>query len=106
MKTSAVRWMGTLLMTAVLVGNFSQLDSGKLFAAPKPEQGSQAAKVVNLNTATAEELETLRGIGPAIAGRILDYRKEHGRFERVEDLTNVRGIGEAKFQKMKNQLSV
>lgn len=50
---------------------------------------------VDINTATSEELQTLPGIGPAIAERIIAYREEHGSFASVEDLLNVKGIGEA-----------
>ncbi len=51
------------------------------------------AAVVDINSATAEELQTLRGIGPALAQRIVEYRREHGPFRRVEDITLVKGIG-------------
>ena len=55
---------------------------------------------VNINTATLQELELLPGIGPAIAQRIVDYRAENGRFNTVEDIMNVRGIGQATFEKL------
>ena len=77
------------------------------YAAPdKDVKIENPAKVVNINTATSEELQTVRGIGPAIAGRILDYRKEKGRFEKIEDLAKVHGVGEAKLQRMKAQVSI
>ena len=53
-----------------------------------------ASKVVHVNRATLEELETLPGIGPALAQRILDYRSTHGNFTSLESLTAVSGIGE------------
>ena len=58
---------------------------------------SPASGLVNINTATATELESLHGIGPAIAKRIIDYRQSHGNFARPEDLVNVRGIGQSKL---------
>jgi competence ComEA-like helix-hairpin-helix protein len=63
-------------------------------------------KKVNINTATAEELCTLPGIGPGIAGDIIEYRTQHGPFSSEDDLTNVRGIGRVKFEKVKDLVTV
>lgn len=60
---------------------------------------------VHLNTATAEELETLLGVGAVTAQRIVEYRSAHG-FARIEDLMNVKGIGQAKFKKMQPWLDL
>lgn len=60
---------------------------------------------VDLNTASLKELDTLPGIGPATAERILEFRKKNGPFKRVEDLMNVRGIGERKFLKLKDRIT-
>lgn len=61
---------------------------------------------VNINTATQTLLETLPGIGPSTAIKILEYRKEKGRFKSIEDIKEVSGIGEAKFEKMKEFISI
>ncbi|MCM3596304.1 helix-hairpin-helix domain-containing protein [Metabacillus idriensis] len=61
---------------------------------------------VNLNKATAEDLQTLTGIGPAKAEAILSYREEAGGFKTIEDLMNVSGIGEKSFEKLKDSISV
>ena len=70
-------------------------------------QESEAALTgkVHLNTATAEELETLPGVGAVTAQRIVEYRSAHG-FARIEDLMNVKGIGQAKFKKMQPWLDL
>jgi competence protein ComEA len=62
--------------------------------------------VLNINTATAAEFEALPGIGPKMAQRIVEYREKNGAFKKVEDLMNVKGIGEKNFMKLKNQLTV
>ncbi len=96
-----------LQVLAVLAVAGVSLAGNLAYAAPnKDVKIENPAKVVNINTATSEELQTVRGIGPAIAGRILEYRKEKGRFEKLEDLAKVHGIGEAKLQRMKAQVSI
>ena len=62
--------------------------------------------VVNLNTATKDELIALPGIGPAKAQAILDYRGQHGGFKDVEELKDVKGIGAKRFEKLKAELTV
>ena len=61
---------------------------------------------INLNTATAEELIAVPGIGEVTAGRILEYRAQIGRFESVDELLEVKGIGEKKLASMREYLSV
>ena len=59
---------------------------------------------VNINTANQTELETLNGIGPSTALKIINYRKQNGNFEKIEDIKNVPGIGENKFDNIKNNI--
>jgi len=61
---------------------------------------------ININTASLTELQKLPRIGPQVAQRIIDYRKEHGNFKRVEDIMKVRGIGEKTFNQLKDLITV
>lgn len=61
---------------------------------------------VNINTATLNELDSLPGIGPSTAQKIIDYREENGNFKTIEDLQNVKGIGDAKFEEIKDKIIV
>ena len=62
--------------------------------------------LVNINEATQTELETLPGIGPSIALKIILYRKENGKFSTIEDIKNISGIGENKFESIKDLISL
>jgi len=80
-------------------------------AAAQAPAGRTAAKpavalTVNINTASATDLEALPGIGAKTAARIIEYRQKNGPFKKVEELMNVRGIGEKNFLKLKNQITV
>ena len=81
-------------------------------AAPPPCAAAPAAASpttetkININTASAEELTTLPGIGPSYAQRIIEHREKNGPFKKVEDLLNVRGIGEKTFEKIRDRLPV
>ena len=71
-------------------------------AAAKPAPTSK----VYLNTASAEQLATLPGVGPALAGRIVEYRQKSGSFRATKDVMNVKGIGEKNFAKIEAWLTV
>ena len=61
---------------------------------------------IDLNKATLSQLDSLPGIGPVIAERILELREKSGPYKRIEDLMNIRGIGEKKFLKLKDLITV
>ena len=67
---------------------------------------NMAFAAVNLNTATASDLDGIKGIGPSKAKAIIDYRSKNGPFKSVEDLKNVKGFGEKSITKLKGELSV
>jgi comEA protein len=71
-----------------------------------PPAAKAAVEKININTAGLTELQKLPNIGPKIAQRILDYRKQNGDFKKAEDLMKVRGIGEKVFLKIKDFLAV
>lgn len=71
-----------------------------------PIAHGQAPALVNLNSATAEQLDALPGVGPVLAKRIVDYRTQHGPFGSVDQLREVSGIGAAKFASLRNKVTV
>ena len=76
-------------------------------ASPQPQEAAAAAKsTINLNTATADQLTSLPGIGPKTAERILEYRTKSGGFKKIEEMMNVKGIGEKSFLKLKPLVTV
>jgi competence protein ComEA len=81
--------------------------------APAPTSGSSspaspsgAGSVVNINTASADQLDALPGVGPSTAQAIIDYRTAHGPFTSVDDLAAVKGIGPAKLAQLKDKARV
>jgi len=68
--------------------------------------GAQPGRLINLNTATASELDSLTGVGPSTAKAIIAYRTKKGSFSKVEDLLNVPGIGPAKLAALRDQVTV
>ncbi|MFC2728413.1 MAG: helix-hairpin-helix domain-containing protein [Centipeda sp. (in: firmicutes)] len=68
--------------------------------------GKNAEGLINLNTASEKELQELPGIGPAMSARIIEYREANGDFQNIEDIKKVRGIGNAKFEKLKDKVTI
>jgi competence protein ComEA len=83
--------LGALLCGPALLAQQPAADAAR--AAVQPQ--------INLNTATLAQLETLPGIGPTLAARIIEHRQKNGPFKKIEELMNVKGIGEKNFLKLK-----
>lgn len=71
----------------------------------EPQNKKESLKV-NINTATSDELQRLPGIGESMASKIITYRKENGKFQKIEDLKNVSGIGDIKYNNIKKYIYV
>ena len=104
--------MRTFVLTA-FVTLFVLIAAAPLVAAQASTQAQQSAppaqsagSLINLNSATQAELEKLPGVGPAMAKQIIEYRQKNGGFKKVEELMNVKGIGEKSFLKLKTLVTV
>jgi len=100
--------MRTTLSTALVLCTLflaAPLFTASAHAQSAPAPAAEKA-TLNLNAATVEQLATLPGIGPKVAERILEYRTKNGGFKKIEDLMNVKGIGEKSFLKIKPLVSV
>ena len=106
----------TLMFCCVLLGiyfgrnsshNYITVNNTSTSAIEKPTEATQATVgKININTASEQQLTLLPGIGEAITKRIVDYRTEHGDFAAIEDIMNVSGIGEKKFEQLKEYIVV
>lgn len=96
----SIRKAGAWLALSALVAIAVLAVPATAFGAATEEKASR----VNVNTATAEEIASLPGIGPSYAKRIVEYREKNGPFKRVEDLLNVQGIGEKTLDKIRDKV--
>ena len=95
-----------LAAAAILAG---LLAVGTVGAAPAPQKAGEAGKtgaVVDLNVATEAQLQDVPGIGPSLAKKIVEFRKENGPFKTVDDLMKIRGIGEKSIERLRPYLTV
>ena len=79
---------------------------GRIGSSGSSSAGSISSKdgQININTADEKTLDELPGVGPAMAKRIVEYRETEGAFQSIEDIKKIKGIGEAKFNRMKDKL--
>lgn len=94
-----------IIFTAIflaLIGLIAALPSGDSGTLAILGEEKATQYFIDINTATADELDSLSGIGPALAKQIIDYRKTHGNFKTTEDLTNVPGIGDKTLDRIRD----
>ena len=97
-------WGALALCALLFSGSAASAQQAPPKAAGTPAVAARPA--VNLNTATLDQLETLPGVGRATAERIVEYRQKNGAFKKVEELMNIRGIGEKSFLKLRPMVFV
>jgi competence protein ComEA len=98
--------MRALLFTCGLIVALSLPAYTQKAPAAKSAPAAVPAAPINLNTATQAQLESLPGVGAKAAQRILEYRQKNGSFKKIEDLMNVKGIGEKSFLRLKPLITV
>ena len=106
MKFLKNRMVCVLALCFVLLCGSMPALAQKADADSAPAGEKTAASKINLNSATAEQLTSIPGIGPATAKLIIEHRTKAGKFNRIEELMNIRGIGEKKFQQIKDLLTL
>jgi competence protein ComEA len=94
------------IVTSFAVFMLVVLACSQIAFAQSAQDQKASGKVVNINTASASELETLPGIGPSLAKKIVEFRQKNGGFKNPTDLMAVPGIGEKKYEQLKNLISV
>lgn len=95
LRRTAAMGLAVMMATAILA-------AAPVAAATEPAPAGK----IDLNSATVEQLRSLPGVGPTLAGRIVEYREKAGRFSSIEELMNVKGIGEKNFAKLEPRLTV
>ncbi|PIQ85289.1 MAG: hypothetical protein COV74_09435 [Candidatus Omnitrophica bacterium CG11_big_fil_rev_8_21_14_0_20_45_26] len=102
-KINKISWLLPVMLLGLICVHPAAGHAKKAEAAVS---GPSEIAQININQANLEQLESVRGIGPALAERIVAYRDENGKFATVDDLVNVRGIGQSKLDRVKDQLTV
>lgn len=86
-------------------GQHIHIPTKEIFLLPQ-NISADSSDLVNINTADVDRLTTLKGIGPATAQKIIDYREQNGAFKSIDEIKNVRGIGDKKFAAIKDRITI
>ena len=105
MKTNTYVILAILIGTFMMNVNLVPMVAARTGSAQEGEAYVEVP-VVNINTSSTDELQMISGIGPKLAAMIIQYREDNGTFETIEDIMKVRGVGNAKFAKIKDNLRV
>jgi len=97
MKRLKSKTMATIVLSAFAV---------MFFFLPSAQAASKTDQKININTASATELQQLPRIGEKVAQRIIDFREQHGKFQKIEEIMKVKGIGERMFANLKELITV
>lgn len=87
-------------------GQHIHIPTKEIFLPTKNFSAAPSSDLVNINTDDAERLATLKGIGAALAQRIIEYREQNGGFKSIDEIKNVRGIGQKKFDAFKDKITI
>ena len=101
-----IRMASWFVISLMMVTAFCGPMSNVMAQTARATDSALAMKPISINRATAEELQNVRGIGPSLAERIISYREANGGFKSLDQLREVRGIGDLKFEKLKNQITL
>ena len=99
-------FLSIVALSALVLCQSPEARAGQSRATASASAKTALTGTLNINTASATELETLPGVGSKTAALIVEYRQKNGPFKKLEDLMNVRGIGEKNFLKLKPQLTL
>src|SRR5688572_23305175 len=98
--------LSIVALSGFVIAHPSTAGAAQAPAGSRPLATVQPIVALNINTASAKELDALPGIGAKTAALIVEYRQKNGPFKKVEELMNIRGVGEKSFLKLKAQLTV
>jgi len=98
--------LAVLLSLAICATTLPAQDEKAPKQTEQQQEAAQSTAKININTASLDQLTTLPRVGPTIGARIISFREEHGGFEKVEELMNVKGIGQKTFERLKTMIEI